>query len=206
MSALDRARLRAAYTSFLGHSHQAWPDVAREAMGRCFDNAARLVDDKWGPVFELVDRVGRRVNERLGFDGADPIAFGRSTHELVFRLLSCLAKDARVVTTTGEFHSLHRQLRRLEEDGLRVTWVDAKPRDALADRLLEQIVPGVDLVAVSAVLFEDAFIFPRLGEIIARAAEVGAIPLVDAYHAFNVVQLDWGPARDSAFVTAGGGK
>lgn len=216
MSELDRARLRAAYASFLGahpgrvlltgHSHQAWPDVAREAMARCFDDAARLVDDKWGRVFELVDRVGRRVNERLGFDGADPIAFGRSTHELVFRLLSCLAKDARVVTTTGEFHSLHRQLRRLEEDGLRVTWVDAKPRDALADRLLEQIVPGVGLVAVSAVLFEDAYVVPRLGEIIARAAEVGAIPLIDAYHAFNAVELDWGPAKDRAYVTAGGYK
>ena len=32
------------------------------------------------------------------------------------------------------------------------------------------------------------------------------MPLVDAYHAFNVVPLDWGPARDSLYVTAGGYK
>jgi selenocysteine lyase/cysteine desulfurase len=49
---------------------------------------------------------------------------------------------------------------------------------------------------------------PRLGDILAKAREVGAIALVDAYHAFNVVPLEWGSAdvRDSAFVTAGGYK
>ncbi|MBL9028771.1 MAG: hypothetical protein JNL21_41645 [Myxococcales bacterium] len=212
----DRARLREAYASFLGaspgrvlltgHSHQAWPDVARDATLRAFDDAARLVDDKWARVFEIIDSVGKRINRRLGFDESDPIAFGKSTHELVYRLLTSFPKDARVVTTTGEFHSLYRQLRRLEEDGLRVTWVDAKPREALVDGLLDAIRPGVDVVAVSAVLFEDAFIVPRLGEIVARAAEVGAVPLVDAYHAFNVVELDWGPAREHAYVTAGGYK
>ena len=35
---------------------------------------------------------------------------------------------------------------------------------------------------------------------------IGAIALVDAYHAFNVVPLDWGPARDRLYVTAGGYK
>src|SRR5262249_55802464 len=38
------------------------------------------------------------------------------------------------------------------------------------------------------------------------AREIGAIALVDAYHAFNVVPLEWGPAKESAFVTAGGYK
>lgn len=216
MTSLDLDRFRGAYASFLGaspgrvlltgHSHQAWPDAAREAMARYFDDSARLVDDKWGTVFELIDRVGERINRRMAFDPKDPIAFGKSTHELGYRLLTCFPKDARVVTTTGEFHSLYRQLRRLEEDGLRVTWVDAKPREALADALLEAIVPGVDLVAISAVLFEDAFVVPRLGEIIARAKEVGAVPLVDAYHAFNVLEPEWGAGREDVFTVAGGYK
>ncbi|MDI1450109.1 aminotransferase class V-fold PLP-dependent enzyme [Polyangium sp. 6x1] len=215
--ALDLGAFRAAYSRFLtgdrvlltGHSHQAWPDVAREANLEAFDDAARFVDDKWSrAVFPRMESVGRRILGRLGFDERDAITFGKSTHELVTRLLSCfpLAKAPRVVTTRSEFHSLHRQLSRLAEDGLRVTWVDSADRGSLVDRFLEAIVPGTSLVALSAVLFEDAYVVPRIGEIAARAVEVGAVPLVDAYHAFNVVPIEWGPAKDALFVTAGGYK
>jgi kynureninase len=215
--AIDLEALRAAYSQFLkggkvlltGHSHQAWPDVVKGALATCFDEAAELVDDKWDrAVFPRVDKVGRAILERSGFDGDDAIAFGRSTHELVFRLLTCLplASRPRIVTTKGEFHSLHRQLSRLEEEGVDVVWVDAVPREGLAERLLEAIVPGTQMVAFSAVLFEDAFVVPRLPEILARAQAVEAIALVDAYHAFNVVPLDLGPAARDAFLTSGGYK
>jgi selenocysteine lyase/cysteine desulfurase len=214
---LDRGALRAEYRAFLrpgrvlltGHSHQAWPDAARDALGRAFDDAAEHVDDKWErAVFPLVDRVGRRVLERLGFAPDDPIAFGRSTHELVVRLLSALPRRGplRVVTTTGEFHSLHRQLRRLEEEGAEVTWVEARPAATLAERLAGALRDGTHLVAVSAVLFEDASIVRGLGELVATAAARGVVPLVDAYHAFDVVPLAWGPAADAAYVVAGGYK
>jgi selenocysteine lyase/cysteine desulfurase len=216
----DVARVRAAYSRFLsagppgrilltGHSHQAWPDVVRDALLEFYDDSARLVDDKWSEaVFPKADRVGRAILERMGFDGGDDIAFGRSTHELVGRLLSCLPLPAgsarpRVVTTTGEFHSLHRQLARLGEDRLDVVWVPAEPRAGLAERLLEALEPGTAMLAVSAVLFEDAYIVPRLGEVLARAVDLGAIALVDAYHAFNVAPVDWGPAAARLFVTAG---
>jgi selenocysteine lyase/cysteine desulfurase len=213
----DPRAFRHAYSRFVtddrilltGHSHQAWPDVTRDAMVEAFDDAARFVDDKWGQaIFPKMKSVGSQILTRLGFPETDAITFGKSTHELVSRLLSCfpLASHPTVLTTTGEFHSLHRQLSRLSEEGLRVIWVDATDRATLTDRLLEAIVPGISMVAVSAVLFEDAFILPRLGEIVHRATSVGAIPLVDAYHAFHVVPLDWGPAQDKLFVTAGGYK
>lgn len=213
----DLPALRAAYARFLegsrvlltGHSHQAWPDVARDALTQSFDDAARFVDDKWErAVFPRMDAVGRGVLGRLGFDPGDAIAFGKSTHELAYRLLSCLPLSARprIVTTRSEFHSLRRQLSRLEEEGARVTWVEAGPRATLADRVLDALVPGADLLALSAVLFDDSFVVPRLGEIAARAVEIGAIVLVDAYHAFNVVPLEWGDAKDHLFVTAGGYK
>ncbi|AKT40188.1 aminotransferase class V-fold PLP-dependent enzyme [Chondromyces crocatus] len=264
MSELDRDALRAAYSRFLatpgrilltGHSHQAWPDVVRDALGACFDDAARHCDDKWSAaVFPTIQTVGEAVLDRMGFPKDDAIAFGRSTHELLMRLVSCLpiyqrhdpryglrhghephdaglpregsdpggpkterdpygpkterdpSRPVRIVTTQAEFHSMRRQLTRLAEEGVDVVWVDASPRERLAERLLDAITPGTDLVAFSAVLFEDAYVLPRLGEIIARAVEVSAIPLVDAYHAFNVVPLDWGPAVAHAFVTAGGYK
>jgi selenocysteine lyase/cysteine desulfurase len=222
---LDVAALRASYARFLdgdpgsagarrvlltGHSHQAWPDVVRDALTRCFDDAARFVDDKWSAaVMPKVDAVGRAILRRSGFAEDDAIAFGRSTHELVFRLITCLpacGRGQRIVTTRGEFYSLHRQLTRLAEDGADVVWVAASPREGLAERLIDAITPGTAMVAFSAVLFEDAHVLPRLGDVIARAAEVGAIPLVDAYHAFNVVPLDMGPRAQDAYVTAGGYK
>jgi selenocysteine lyase/cysteine desulfurase len=217
LASLDVAALRAAYGHFLaggrvlltGHSHQAWPDVAREAMSFAFDEAARFADDKWSEsIFPRIDAVGRQILARLGFDPGDALAFGKSTHELVMRLLSCFPPQRApvVVTTSAEFHSLYRQLHRLTEEGFSVTWVDASDRATLADRMLDAIRPGTSLVAISAVLFEDAFIVPRLGEIAQRAVEVGAIPLVDAYHAFNTVPIDWGPAKEKIFVTAGGYK
>jgi kynureninase len=217
---LDSTALRAAYSRFLakdrvlltGHSHQAWPDVVRDALGRFFDDSAEHVDGKWYDViFPKIDAVGRTINARMGFDPGDPIAFGRSTQELVFRLLTCLpifasdrsAGRARIVTTTSEFHSLRRQLSRLAEEGFEVVWVDAQPREALPDRLLAAITPGTTMVALSSVFFDDAYVVPRLDEILSRAAAVGAIPLVDVYHSFNVAPIDWGGARDQVYVTAG---
>ncbi len=213
----DLPLLRSAYTRFLadgrvlltGHSHQAWPDVAREALVQSFDDAARFVDDKWeAAVFPRARAVGEGILGRLGFPRGDAIAFGKSTHELVYRLLSCLPlqERPRIVTTQSEFHSLRRQLTRLEEEGARVAWVASQPRAELVSRLLAAIVPGTAMVALSAVLFEDAYVVPRLGEIAAQAVAVGATVLVDAYHAFNVVPLAWGPAQDQLYVTAGGYK
>ena len=214
---VDVDALRREYSHFLrpdrvlltGHSHQAWPDVAREAGARAFDDAARLADDKWGgAVFPLIGRVQWRLLDRIGVPDGDGLAFGSNTHELVFRLLSCLrAGDRpRVVTTGGEFHSLRRQLGRLEEEGFDIVWVDALPRETLGERLVEAITPGTAMVALSAVFFEDAWVLRELGAVIERAVAVGAIPLIDVYHAFNVVPLDWGPAAAHAFVTGGGYK
>lgn len=216
MDADRKAALRRAYGRFLrddrillsGHSHQAWPDVAREAQLQAFDDAAALVDDKWGRVFELQADVGRRINQRMQLGADDPIAFGESSHQVVYRLLSCfpLAQRPRVVTSTGEFHSLYRQLARLSEDGLDVVWVDKGPRESLVDRMIEAVTPGTAMVALSAVLFEDGWVVEGLDRLITHAKRVGAVPLVDAYHAFNCVPLDFGPDADAVFVTAGGYK
>jgi selenocysteine lyase/cysteine desulfurase len=213
----DLDALRAAYGRFLssgrvlltGHSHQAWPDVARDALVASFDDAARLVDDKWDEaVFPKARAVGEWVLARMGFDPGDAIAFGKSTHELVYRLLTCLPLHARprVVTTESEFHSLRRQLSRLQEEGVDVVWVPSQPRALLVDRLMEALAPGTAMLAMSAVLFEDAYVVPRLGEVLEKATAAGAVVLVDAYHAFNVVPLAWGAAKDRIYATAGGYK
>ncbi|HEY0840563.1 MAG TPA: aminotransferase class V-fold PLP-dependent enzyme, partial [Vulgatibacter sp.] len=189
----------------------AWPDVSREAQLRAFDDAAAFVDDKWSRAVDgVVERVARGVADRLGFGAGDAgsLVFGQNTHELAFRLLSCWPFDSRtrIVTTTGEFHSLDRQLRRVQEAGVRVDWVDASRREGLEERIAAAIEPGTSLVALSAVLFEDGWVLRDLETIAAKASEVGAALLVDAYHAFNVVPLPLASLPGEVYVVAGGYK
>jgi selenocysteine lyase/cysteine desulfurase len=214
----DVAAFRASYSRFLSgdrvllsaHSHQAWPDSVREAMTAYFDDSARYVDGKWGAaVFPKMQTVGGAILERMGFDRDDAIAFAPNTHELVYRLLTALPSSPkpRVVTTRSEFHSVYRQLSRLEEAGaVHVVWVESQPRASLAERVLEALTEGTAMLAISAVLFEDSYVVDELARVLSRAKSVGAIPLVDGYHAFNVVPIAWGDARDAVYVTAGGYK
>lgn len=213
---IDPSALRPHYRHFLqsgrilltGHSHQAWPDVAREGLLEAFDDAAAEVDDKWAGAARAADAVRTAVALRIGAH-PDEIALGTSTHELVSRFLSALDLRSRphLVTTTGEFHSMHRQLARLAEEGVEVTFVPAEPVSELASRLAAAVRDDTAALMVSSVLFETASVVPELGVAVEAAQQRGAQVLLDAYHAFNVVPFtvsDFGV--DPIFVTAGGYK
>jgi selenocysteine lyase/cysteine desulfurase len=214
---LDPATLRPHYASFLsppagarrrllltGHSHQAWPDVAREGLLEAFTVAAEHVDDKWGAVFAAQDELRAHIAVRIGCQPAE-LAFAPNTHELVVRFLSALplAKRPHIVTTTGEFHSAFRQLRRLAEEGIDVTFVPAEPSHTLAERLAGAITDRTSAVVASTVLFGSSTVVPGLAELVERASREGVEVLLDAYHAFDIVPFTV-PAR--AFLVAGGYK
>jgi selenocysteine lyase/cysteine desulfurase len=221
VTGLDPRALRGHYRQFLtptpgftrrilltGHSHQAWPDVARAGQDEAFADAAALVDDKWGRVFEVQDELRRYIADRIAAQPGE-LAFASNTHELVTRFLSALDLRRRphVVTTTGEFHSLDRQLRRLGEDGLDVTWVDALPADTLAARLAAAVRDTTAAVLVSSVLFETSTLVPGLPALAEHVAARGAHLLVDAYHAWHVVPFTLADVGgDRVFVVAGGYK
>ncbi|HEY2057599.1 MAG TPA: kynureninase [Amycolatopsis sp.] len=170
------------------HSHQAWPDVAEEGLLEAFADAARDVDEKWDRAFAKADQL------RGGFRAllADPhgeYALGASTHELVVRFLSAieLPKRPRLVTTDGEFHTLRRQLSRLEEEGVEVVRVPVEPVPTLAERIAAEVDENTAAVFVSAVLFETGRLVPGLAHL-ADACLGGSVELVvDAYHALGVV-------------------
>jgi kynureninase len=192
-----------------GHSHQAWPDVAREAQMRAWDDAAEWADDKWGRAAERADRVRAGYARLLG-DSEGVMALGTSTHELVIRFLSALplTERPRLVTTDGEFHTLRRQLDRLAEDGrVRVEKINALPAATLAERLAAVVDDRTAAVLCSSVLFANAHIVPALGELLAACRLEGAELLIDAYHHLNVVPYP--PASEDladAFVVGGGYK
>lgn len=191
-----------------GHSHQAWPDVARDGQIAAFDDAAHDVDAKWDKAFAKADRVRAGFGALLGEPDAR-LALGANTHELVTRFLSAvdLRRRPRLVTSDGEFHTLRRQLARLAEEGVEVVRVPALPADTLAARAAAEVDGRTAAVLVSAVLFETSRIVPGLGDLAAACTAVGAELLVDAYHALGVVPVSvWGQGLDDAWLVGGGYK
>jgi kynureninase len=194
-----------------GHSHQAWPDRARDGQLRAWDDAALLADAKWERAFAQADRV-RRGFAHLMADESGEYALAANTHELVVRFLSALPlrQRPRLVTTDGEFHSIRRQLDRLAEEGIEVVKVPARPAAAVAE-VAERLARAVDgrtaAVLVSAVLFGSGAVVPGLAKVAQAAHAAGTELLVDAYHALGVMPFPLetlGLSR--AFVVGGGYK
>jgi len=188
-----------------GHSHQAWPDVAREGVLEAWEDAARHVDEKWERAFVKAERVREGFRRLLGEPGGE-IALDQNTYGLVLRFLSALdlRRRPRLITSDGEYHTLRRLLARLSEEGLEVVQLPARPAGMLAERLAAELDERASAVLVSAVLFEDARIVPGLDDL-ARACEaVGVELLVDAYHALGCVPFEL-PAP-TVWVVGGGYK
>ncbi|MEQ9263820.1 MAG: hypothetical protein RLN81_01265 [Balneolaceae bacterium] len=175
---------------FTGHSHQAWPDVALEGQSEYFHVCAEMVDNKWEAAFEKTEIL--RGYLRNYYD--DPDGFycrEESTHFLMVSLLSSfdLKNKPKIITTDGEFHSLFRQLTRLEEEGLEIVRVPVNPDPAFGERIIEEIDVNTSAIMLSRVYFETSLVNAHLSEI-AAAARVHGIPvIIDDYHGTNTVPL-----------------
>jgi kynureninase len=203
------ARFRVSERMLLtGHSHQAWPDVSFDAQQRAWLDAAELVDGKWHRAADQAERVRDGFRRLLGDPDGD-IALAQNTHEAVTRLLSALPLATRpaLVTTGGEFHTIRRQLDRLQEAGISVLKAAARPADTLADRVASLVDDRTACVLVSSVLYETAEIVTGLDRIARACDRHGATLLVDAYHQLNVVPFHIRAlGLERAFVTGGGYK
>ncbi len=196
---------------FAAHSHHLWPDVTFAAQERCWLDAARLADRKWEHVFgAVIPSVQRGVARLLNLSRPEDIVFAPNTHSLLNRLLSCLPRDRplRVLTTDGEFHSLTRQLRRLEEDGLaRVDWLAVEPFDDFAERFAAAAAAGGhDLVYLSQVFFNSGFVLDNVGELAAAVPDPETFVVLDGYHGFLALPTDLADVEARAFYLAGGYK
>jgi selenocysteine lyase/cysteine desulfurase len=190
-----------------GHSHQAWPDVGREGVVEAWDDAALHADEKWGRAFAKADSVREGFRRWLEAPDAE-LALDQNTFGLVLRFLSALElpRRPRLVTTSGEFHTLRRLMARLaEEELLEVVVVDARPADTLAERLAAETDDRTAAVLVSAVLFEDSRMVPGLEELASACEQLGAELLVDVYHALGVMSFPL-DGLESAWVVGGGYK
>jgi selenocysteine lyase/cysteine desulfurase len=210
--------LRAHFSRFLGaepgrlhlcaHSHHPWPDATRAAQLEAWDCAARLQDAKWEEVLGPVLAECRAlVAAALRLPDPATLVFAPNTHEFVLRILSALPvhRPPRVLTTDAEFHSLSRQLARLEEEGLVVvTRVPTAPHATCLARLCEAARAGFDLVWASEVFFSSGFALTGIAALAEAAGEAAVV--IDGYHAFMARPVDLSAVASRVFYTAGGYK
>jgi kynureninase len=197
---------------FAAHSHHPWPNATCAAQLAAWDTAARLQDGKWaeilGPV--LAD-LRAKLARQLRLPDPNTLVFAPNTHDFILRILSGLPahRPPRILTTNAEFHSLTRQLARLEEEGLvAVTRIPAAPHATCLDRLVEAAGAGFDLIWVSEVFFSSGFA-PGNGAagLAPLAAAAGdAVLVVDGYHGFMARPVDLSAIADRVFYTSGGYK
>lgn len=193
---------------FTGHSHQAWPDVAREGQTEYFDVCADQVDKKWEKSFEKTEIL--RDYLRDYYD--DPDGFycrEESTHFLLVSLMSSfdLKNKPKIISTDAEFHSMHRQLKRLEEEGLEVERVAIAPDVSFAERIIGEIDDRTSAIMLSRVYFQTSLINTHLTEIAAAARKHGISLVIDDYHGTNVVPLSIREAGlEDCFILIGGYK
>jgi kynureninase len=193
---------------FTGHSHQAWPDVAREAQIEAFDTAARLVDTKWDVVFEKI-RVMRDYLRIFYDDPNGQYTHNENTHNLFVRWLSGLDMQSKrtIITTDTEFYSIGRQLNRLQEEGFQIVRLPALPLDGFSARLRETISADTLAVMISRVYFETGLINHELSTVNRICREFGVPLLIDDYHGTNVVPISLAAAdMEDAYILIGGYK
>lgn len=199
---------------FSAHSHHLWPDCTYEAHLRAWQDAAEQADRKWDRVLgEEVPEAQGHLARQLGLSEPGAIALAPSTHDFVLRILSCLeplvhGQPVRILTTDAEFHSFHRQSRRLEEEGLaEVERVAAEPFESFPERFAAAAGRGGHhLVYFSQVFFNSGYAVPDLAALVAAVPDDATWVVIDGYHGFMAVPTDLGPVEKRAFYTGGGYK
>ena len=191
-----------------GHSHQAWPDRALAGHERAWRDAAELVDGKWERAFERAERL-RTGFRRLMGDPDGRYSLAGNTHDLLVRFLSALplADRPRLVTTDGEFHSLRRQLDRLEEEGVEVVRVAAGPAGSVGERLAAAVDDRTAAAFVSTVFFTTAEIAGGLDRLAEACRRHGVPYVLDTYHQLGAVPFSLVDAGlEDAYAVGGGYK
>ena len=195
---------------FASHSHHFWPDVSRDAHLRYWDDSARLADDKWQFIFsEQIPQAQQHIARQLKVSRPERIVFASNTHELIFRLFSCLpfieGRTTRILTTDSEFHSCRRQLLRLKElKHVEVKAIASEPFVSFRERFCQQFTKqSYDLVFLSRVFFNSGVPVPDWEKVLDAVCTDETIVVIDDYHGFFAIPIDLSAYQDKIYYVAG---
>lgn len=193
---------------FTGHSHQAWPDVAFTGIQEYMRTVAKMVDTKWEAGFEKTEILRNYLRDFYD-DPEGLYCREQNTHVMLVSWLSSfdLKNKPKVITTTGEFHSLSRQLNRLEEEGLQIKRIPHQNDQELLDGIIKELDDQTSAVMISRIYFETSEINTKLKEIAAECRKKSIPLMIDDYHGTNVVPLSIREEElDDCYILIGGYK
>lgn len=172
------------------NSTGAFPRGARAVADAFYDQLFRWRDEAWGGFLEGMRAYEAEIARLLGA-APGTVALDTSVSNLFARLLSALdfSERPKVVTTDLEFPSLRFIL---EAHGRRGCQPVVVPSDGVAvdeAAICRAIDAQTKLVVVSHATFATGAL-TDLAPIVARAREVSALVVVDAYQSVGVVPVD----------------
>lgn len=194
--------------------------LANHSLGRPLDRMAQdlqegldlwysRMDGVWdeGGWLDEINRFRANIALLIGLSKPDAVVPKSSAGQGLRAVLNALPQDRiNVVATRGEFDSIDFILKTYASKGrARVRWVEPDPGELPlfgSTSVVDAITRETDLVVVSQVVFSTGQILPGLAEIIATAHNVGALVLVDAYHAVGVIPVSM-EALDADFMVGG---
>lgn len=193
---------------FACHSHYYWPDITREAQLKYWDDSARYADQKWDYFFtDCVPDLQKRIAKILNAPDPQQCVFGPNTHELLYRILTCLdlGKPVNILTTDSEFHSFSRQAARLDElANITVKRVPSFPFETFQQRFIDEIKTNhYDMVFFSQVFFNSGVAVDDVDAIVHSVEDPNTIVVVDGYHGFMAIPTDISQISDRAFYLSG---
>jgi len=193
---------------FAAHSHHLWPDASRDGQLRAWDDAARLADHKWDVLMgEVWPEAQNHVARELGLPNPASVAFATNVHDFLIRIVSALpTRPVRILASDGEFHSFRRQAARWLEDGT-ITLETVATGPGFDQRFTAAArAGGHDLIWISHVMFNSGQIFGCLADLAELASPDGPWVIVDGYHSFMAIPIDWSALADRVFFLTGGYK
>jgi len=190
---------------FISHSLGAMPRGVEEALRRYAHTwkarGIRAWDEEW---FALPTAVGDLLGAILHAPPGSIAMTENCTHahQIALSTVDFTPERDRLVCTAEDFPSILYLFEGLERRGARVVRVPAHDEHRIDE---QDVVAAIDertaVVAISSVLFRTAQIMD-VAPIVARAREVGARVMLDAYQAVGTLPLDLG-ALDVDFVAGG---
>lgn len=192
---------------YASHSHHYWPDITKEATIEYWNDSAKFVDDKWTYFFsDKIPQTQKLIAEVLNLKHPEQIIFAPNTHELVYRLISCLvySKKIKILTTDSEFYSFERQICKFEQENKveveRISTSNIHFENHFIKKIEEN---NYDFIFLSHVFFNSGKAISDLNRIVASVKNPSTIICIDGYHGFVALPTDLSFIQDRAFYVAG---
>ncbi len=190
----DRFPILSKCTYLVSNSLGAMPATTADRLGEYAESWNTLGVKAWADRWwQIPIEVGNIVAPLMGAP-AGSVSMVPTVSQAQAMIVSALTYTPdrdEIVMTALDFPSVRYVTDELAPKlGARVTVVPSDDNLSIdAQRVVDTITPRTKLVAISHVLFKSAFIMD-VAPIIAKAHSVGALVLLDAYHAVGVIPVD----------------